>query len=98
MPDINDKLLEAYKTLGINVGDIFEDCAFHPVLCLGADYQNDDLWGISLIDGTYPRSCSFIHCGVRKLSLEEAWRIKMNGPKDADDAALIDTELSLIHI
>jgi hypothetical protein len=60
MPDFDDKLLEAYQTHGIGVGDIFEDCAFHPVLCLGADYQQNDLWGISLIDGTYPRSCSFI--------------------------------------
>ena len=89
MPDIDDKLLEAYETLGIRVGDIFEDCAFHPVLCLGADYQADDLWGVSLIDGTYPRSCSFIHCGVRKLSLEEAWNIKMSGPSAEADAALI---------
>lgn len=92
MPDIDDKLLEAYETLGIRVGDIFEDCAFHPVLCLGADYREDDLWGISLIDGTYPRSCSFIHCGVRKLSLEEAWSIKSHGPSDAADAELIDPD------
>jgi hypothetical protein len=89
MPDFDDKLLEAYQTHGIGVGDIFEDCAFHPVLCLGADYQQNDLWGISLIDGTYPRSCSFIHCGVRKLTLEEAWSIKLKGPSDAADAELI---------
>jgi hypothetical protein len=92
MPDIDYKLLEAYETLGIRVGDIFEDCAFHPVLCLGADYQEDDLWGILLIDGTYPRSCSFIHCGVRKLSLEEAWSIKMSGPSAEADAALIEPD------
>lgn len=92
MRDIDTKLLEAYETLGIRVGDIFEDCAFHPVLCLGADYQEDALWGISLIDGTYPRSCSFIHCGVRKLSLEEAWSIKMCGPAAEADAASIDPD------
>lgn len=92
MPDIDDKLFEAYKALGINVGDFFEDCSFHPVLCLGVDYRSDDLWGISLIDGSYPRSCSFIHCGVRKLSLEEAWSIKMNGPSAEADAALIDPD------
>lgn len=92
MPDIDDKLLEAYEALGIRVGDIFEDCAFHPVLCLGADYREDDLWGISLIDGSYPRTCSFIHCGVRKLSLEEAWSIKMKGPSAEADAALIEPE------
>jgi hypothetical protein len=92
MPDIDDKLLEAYETIGIRVGDIFEDCAFHPVLCLGADYQGDTLWGISLIDGTYPRSCSFIHCGVCKLSLEEAWNIKKSGPSDEAAASLIDPD------
>jgi hypothetical protein len=92
MTDIDDKLLEAYETLGIGVGDIFEDCAFHPVLCLGADYKKDELWGISLIDGSQPRCCSLIHCGVRKLSLDEAWRIKMHGPLDESDRALIAIE------
>ena len=92
MPDIDDKLLEAYETLGITVGDVFEDCAFHPVLCLGADYKEDQLWGVSLIDGSQPRCCSLIHCGVRKLSLAEAWSIKMHGPSDEADRALIAIE------
>lgn len=92
MTDIDDNLLEACKTLGINVGDVFEDCSFHPVLCLGVDDREGDLWGISLIDGSYPRSCSFIHCGVRKLTLEEAWSIKMNGPSTEANAALIDPD------
>lgn len=89
MPDMDDKLLAAYETLKIEVGDIFEDCAYHPVLCLGVDYQDDDIWGISLIDGSYPRSCSLLHCGVRKLSLDEAWEIKMHGPSDEEDKARI---------
>lgn len=92
MPDIDDQLFEAYKTHGIGVGDIFEDCAFHPVLCLGADYQKDELWGISLIDGSYPRTCSFLHCGVRKLGLEEAWSLKLKGPPEAGDAERIAPE------
>ena len=97
MPDIDDNLLEAYETLGIRVGDIFEDCAFHPVLCLGADYKDDELWGISLIDGSYPRSCSFLHCGVRKLTADEAWSIKMHGPSDESDAALISSDRRWWH-
>jgi hypothetical protein len=92
MPDIGDKLLEAYETLGIKVGDLFEDCSFHPVLCLGVDYQEDEIWGVSLIDGSYPRSCSLLHCGVRKLSEQEAWQIKLRGPSDENDAALIALE------
>lgn len=92
MNSIEDDLLAAYRNLGIHVGDVFEDCAFHPVLCLGADYKEDELWGISLIDGSYPRSCSLKHCGVRKLSLEEAWKIKMHGPSDPNDAARINQD------
>lgn len=61
----------------IKVGDLYEDSAFHPCLAVGVDYDEDDIWGISLIDGSYPRSCSFLYSGVRKLTVEEAWIIKM---------------------
>lgn len=63
----------------IFVGDIYEDCAYHPVLCTEAD--GDDIAGISLVDGSL-RSCSIIHCGVLRLSLAEAIIIKNNGPSD----------------
>jgi len=58
------------------VGDIYEDCSSHPVLCVRVSYEEDDLQGISLIDGSYPRSCSMRHCGVRKLTVAEAWAIR----------------------
>ncbi len=92
MQENDDELLTAFKTLGIRVGDIFEDCAFHPVLCLGVDYQDDNIWGVSLIDGSYPRSCSLLFCGVRKLSLDEAWKIKTRGPSEEKDAAQFSLE------
>lgn len=59
-------------------GELYEDCSYHPCLCVGVDYEEgeDGIWGISLIDGSYPRCCSIFHCGVRKLSVEEAWEIK----------------------
>jgi hypothetical protein len=60
----------------IAVGDIYEDCAYHPVLCTSADYQEDELSGISLIDGSTPRSCSPTHCGPVRLTVEEAVAIK----------------------
>lgn len=63
-------------------GDIYEDCAFHPVLCVKVDEEEDEISGISLIDGSWPRSCSLGHCGVRKLTVEEAWRWKLQGPAD----------------
>lgn len=47
-------------------GDIYEDCANHPVLCTNVD--GDDIEGMSLIDGSTPRSCSINHCGVSTLT------------------------------
>jgi hypothetical protein len=59
-------------------GDIYEDCAFHPVLCVKVD--DDEVSGVSLVDGSWPRSCSLSHCGVRKLTLQQAWHWKLHGP------------------
>jgi len=58
---------EAASGDDINPGDIYEDCAYHPVLCTWRD--GDEVAGISLIDGSRPRSCSLTHCGVVKLDL-----------------------------
>ncbi|WP_457444260.1 hypothetical protein [Roseateles sp. P5_E4] len=73
---------EARERLGLAVGDVYEDCAWHPVLCVAVSYEEDDITGISLIDGTYPRSCSLRHCGIRKLTVQEAWEIRRSGPND----------------
>jgi hypothetical protein len=58
--------------VGITTGDFYEDCRYHPMLCIsvGAD-DEDELVGISLIDG-FIGSCSLAHCGVVPLSFEEA--------------------------
>ncbi|MFI1280449.1 hypothetical protein ACH4U5_06725 [Streptomyces sp. NPDC020858] len=62
---------------GIRVGDIYEDCFFHPVLCTEID---DDGWvvlsGISLIDGSFPRSCDAQHCWPIRVPVEEVMTIK----------------------
>jgi len=71
----------------IEVGDIYEDCAYHPVLCMGR--EGFEIWGISLIDGSQPRSCDVEHCGVVKLTCDEAWDIKINGPKDNEARSTI---------
>ena len=57
-------------------GDLYEDCAFHPVLCVGVNEDADVIWGISLIDGSQPRECSLRHCGPLPLTVEEAVVIK----------------------
>ncbi len=56
------------------IGDIYEDCAYHPVLCTSVDYDEDLIEGISLIDGSEPRGCSLTHCGVVRLSVAEVIR------------------------
>jgi hypothetical protein len=84
MREIDKSMQRAYRRLKIEVGDIYESCSYHPVLCLGADYKNDQVWGVSLIDGTHPRCCSLVHCGVRKLTPKQAWEIKMKGPLDPE--------------
>lgn len=56
-------------TIMITKGAIYEDCSYHPVLCTEID--GDDVAGISLIDGSEPRSCSIKHCAVRVMTTEE---------------------------
>lgn len=71
-----------YALPKISVGDIYLDCGNHPVVCtesvlvspsgstLGPwDY---DLAGVSLLDGSFPRSCSVRHCAPRKVSYDMA--------------------------
>ena len=65
-------------------GDIYEDCAYHPCVCVavGVADEPDVVIGISLVDGTYPRTCSIDHCGVRLLTPSEAWHWRRYGPAD----------------
>lgn len=82
--EFEEQMRRVREQLGIAIGDIYEDCAYHPTLCVSVDYAQDDISGISLIDGSYPRSCSLRHCGVRKLTVDEAWDIRRNGPTDPE--------------
>ena len=65
-------------------GQFYEDCFYHPCLCLSFDREEDEIVGISLIDGSYPRSCSVRDCGVNFLSYEEAVHWKFHGPPHVD--------------
>lgn len=62
----------------ISVGDFYLDCQYHPCLCTSVD--GDDIYGISLVDGSVPRGCSIKHCQPRKLSCKQAIRLRMKGP------------------
>lgn len=59
----------------IRPGDIYEDCQYHPVLCLEA-YDDESVSGVSLIDGSGPRNCSLRHCGVKRLTPREVVDIR----------------------
>ena len=71
----------------IKLGSIYEDCAYHPVLCTYRSDEEDELQGISLLDGQ-TRSCSIRHCGPEPLSLAQALHIKR------DHAAYVAHRLS----
>jgi hypothetical protein len=92
MGAIDKRLVKAKRQLRIKLGDIYESCSYHPVLCLGVDYKEDSIWGVSLVDGSYPCNCSLVNCGVRKLTLKQAWQIKTHGPLDAKDRNRISKE------
>jgi hypothetical protein len=64
---------------GIAPGDIYEDVFFHPCLCIGV--EDGAAWGISLIDGSQPRTVDLGVSGVRKLTVQQAWEWKQRGPE-----------------
>lgn len=68
------------KTNDIKPGDLYEDSLHHPCLCISK--EGTELSGISLVDGSYPRSDDLQHKPVRKLTLEEAWQWRIKGPQD----------------
>lgn len=69
----------------IKPGDFYEDSFYHPCICVSVDMEADSLSGISLIDGSFPRSCSLRYSGVRILTLSEVVYWKFQGPKDIAD-------------
>ena len=72
--------IEITRPTEIKAGDLYEDSFYHPCLCI--EVNGYEVWGISLIDGSYPRSEDIAPGSIRKLSLEEAWLWKTKGPVD----------------
>ncbi len=64
----------------LRVGGIYEDCSYHPCLCTALDRSEDELRGISLVDGSGPRSCSIKYCGAVPLKLEQVLEAKRDFP------------------
>jgi hypothetical protein len=75
---------EINTTSDLRPGDYYEDCAYHPCVCVSVNPEADEILGISLIDGSFPRACSGQHCGIRHLTFEEAVHWKLRGPSDVE--------------
>lgn len=65
----------------IKRGDFFLDCFDNPCICTRASYIDDDIEGISLIDGSAPRGCSPRHCVVDCISRTKAFQMKADFDK-----------------
>jgi hypothetical protein len=74
----------------LTIGSYYEDCFFHPCICIGTAPEHGSIYGISLVNGTFPRSCDIDHCGVRLLSFEEAMIWKFYGPRDLPPHVVFD--------
>jgi hypothetical protein len=62
----------------IKRGEFYEDCRYHPMLCTQpSPPDGDELVGVSLIDGGIG-SCSEDHCGVVRMTVEEAIERRLN--------------------
>lgn len=62
---------EEEKTLDIHIGDIYEDCSNHPLICVYVDYIYGHIEGKSLIDGKV-KGCSLMNCGPWKMTWRQA--------------------------
>ena len=67
---INQRRNDVYAEKGDKTH--YEDCDYHPCVITTLDIENDDIRGVSLIDGTTPRSCSLDHCGVSFFTKQDA--------------------------
>lgn len=71
---------EVINAADIKPGDLYEDSLRHPCLCVNK--TGSEISGISLVDGSYPRSDDVSHTPLRRLSIEESWYWRLNGPRD----------------
>ena len=76
------------RTEPIQRGEFYEDCRYHPMLCVQSSPPDDDeLVGISLIDGAIG-ACSEDHCGVVRMTAEEAIERKLNWDRFVEERGL----------
>ena len=74
--------VEVKNSKDLKPGDLYEDSLKHPCLCVNR--TGTEVSGISLIDGSYPRSDDMNHTTLRRLTVEEAWHWRRQGPRDRE--------------
>jgi hypothetical protein len=74
----------------IRTGEFYEDCRYHPMLCVEADHDNDELVGISLITGDIG-SCSPTYCGVEELTANQAIERRLTWNESVESLGAYDS-------
>jgi hypothetical protein len=74
--------VEVKNPVDLKPGDLYEDSLRHPCLCVNK--KGSEISGISLVDGSYPRTDDLEHSRLRKLSVDEAWHWRISGPRDVE--------------
>ena len=61
--------------MDIKINDYYIDCGYHPLICTELDEDNDEIVGVSIVDGL-ERQCSIYHCSPQKTTKEKAEELK----------------------
>ncbi|MBC8427330.1 MAG: hypothetical protein H8D97_00415 [Proteobacteria bacterium] len=77
---IKERIMKDVSKVDLFPGDFYEDCRYHPMLCISLDRVDGELIGLSLIDSKF-RRCSYYHCGIQKLTPKQALYWRINGPE-----------------
>lgn len=70
-------------------GTFYEDCRWHPMVCVSVDEKEDEGVGISMITGD-TGSCSLRHCGVVSLTPHEAVQRRISWDQFVEERGLKD--------
>jgi hypothetical protein len=75
-----DLLPEPLRTrrVAIEPGQLYMDRKYHPCVCIEASKFH--VWGVSLVDGSTPRTCDSRDGTILNLSAQEAYLLRTAGP------------------
>lgn len=69
-----NRLRRRWRTRGIGLGSVVEDCGYRLLYVTEFDRKEDHLRGIDVLTGN-AWSCSIYHCGIVKVSPEHVRRV-----------------------